>query len=149
MKQLFSILFLLVTTLLISCNPSSSKKPDSAYNYKEENIVLNEKLQQRIGDWAEEGKVCYGLVVLVNPQGVYEDGAVVKARIQRIKSDSVKMKSLETINLAEVEGCSKMGISAGDTWWETEGDLFQTREDAEKYLSGILKKKDSSGKFKI
>jgi hypothetical protein len=150
MKRSVWIPLIIVIVLLSGCNPSSSKKPDKIYQYKEEEkVVLNDKLQERIGDWAEEGMVCYGLAVL-RRQGVgYVDGAVIKARILRIKSDSVKMKSLETVNLAEVEGCTKMGISAGDVWWETEGDLFQTREAAQEYLSGILKKKKKSGKFRI
>ncbi len=148
MKQLFSVITL-AAILLSGCNPSSSKKAGEVYEYEEESAVLNDDLQQRIGSWAEEGIICYGLVVLVNPDGGYEDGAVIQARILRIKSDSIRMKSLETINLAEVEGCTKMGISAGDKWWESEGDLFKTREEAEKYLSGILEKKERSGKFTL
>ncbi len=138
MKHLFSILIFSVCTLFISCNSSSKSNPDETYEYIEETVELNDFLKQRIGDWAEEGLICYGVVVLVDSDGTIKDGAPVKSKIVRIKSDSIKMKSLEDINLSEVSGCDKIGISRGENWWETEGDLFKTREEAEAFLLGII-----------
>ena len=70
MKHLFSILIFSVCTLLfISCNSSSKSNPDETYEYIEETVELNDFLKQRIGDWAEEGLICYGVVVLVDSDG--------------------------------------------------------------------------------
>ena len=149
MKHLFSIFTFSVLALFISCNSSQKSDPDEIYEYVEETAELNDFLRQKIGDWAEEGEICYGVVVLVDPKGVALEGMPVKARILRIKSDSIKMKSLENINLREVEGCSQLGISNGEKWWESEGDLFRTREEAEAFLKGIIKEEKGSGKFTI
>ncbi len=64
-----------------------------------------------------------------------------KAKVTTILSDSIKMKALEAVSLAEVKGCTKMGLAKGETWWETEGDLFKTREEALKWLGdrGLLR----------
>ena len=126
-----------VIVLFISCNSSHKPKPDKTYEYVEETAELNDVLKQKIGDWAEKGVICYGIIVLQNSDGIIKNGAPVKSMILRIKSDSIKMKSLEDINLSEVSGCNKLGISRGTTWWETEGDLFKTREEAVVFLSKI------------
>ena len=57
-----------------------------------------------------------------------------KTTIVRIASDSVKVKALEEVNLAKIKGCNKQGVSPGYTWWEKDGDLYQTREEADNYL---------------
>ena len=137
MKHLFSILTFSVLALFISCNSSHKSNPDEIYEYVEETVELNDFLKQKIGDWAEEGVICYGIVVLIDSDGVIKGGAPVKSKILRIKSDSIKMKSLEDINLSEVSGCDKIGISRGDNWWETEGDLYKTREEAMAFFSKI------------
>ena len=137
MKHLFLIITLSVFILFISCNSSHKSNPDEIYEYVEETVELNDFLKQRIGDWAEEGVICYGIIVLQNSDGIIINGASVKSKILIIKSDSIKMKSLEDINLSEVAGCDKLGISRGTTWWETEGDLFKNREEAEAFLSKI------------
>ena len=135
MKHLFSILAISVFIFFISCNSNPKSNPDEIYEYIEETVELNDSLKQRIGDWAEEGVICYGIIVLLDSDGTIKNGAPVKSIIVRIKSDSIKMKSLEDINLSEVSGCEKLGISRGTTWWETEGDLFKNREEAEEFLS--------------
>ncbi len=135
MKHLFSILAISVFIFFISCNSNPKSNPDEIYEYIEETVELNDSLKQRIGDWAEEGVICYGIIVLLDSDGTIKNGAPVKSMILRIKSDSIKMKSLEDINLSEVSGCEKLGISRGTTWWETEGDLFKNREEAEAFLS--------------
>jgi hypothetical protein len=50
--------------------------------------------------------------------------------VVEIGKNAVKMKSLESVNLAEIEGCSKYLIDKGETWDEKEGDLYHTREEA-------------------
>lgn len=134
MKHLLSILTFSIILILIGCNESNKPTNDETYQYVEETIELNDYLKQKIGDWAEKGVICYGIVALQNTDGTLKYGKPVKSKILRIKTDSIKMKSLEKINLAEKKGCDKIGISYGDTWWESEGDIFKTRDEAEAFL---------------
>lgn len=82
---------------------------------------------------AEKDVECYGIVV-----GYFADGSTlgksVKCRVVAIKPDKIKMKTIESVSLLPGEGCDKMGLSYGDTWWEEEGDIFRTREEAEAYI---------------
>ncbi|MCF8380699.1 MAG: hypothetical protein K9H49_14090 [Bacteroidales bacterium] len=138
MKNVFSLLTIAVFAFLISCNSNNKANSEEIYEYVEESAELNEQLSKRVGDWIEEGLTCYGILAIIDGNGVMQEGQVIKAKVIRIKSDSIKMKSLEDINLREVEGCNKLGISNGETWWETEGDLFKTMEEAEDFLTKAL-----------
>lgn len=143
MKKLNLLFFISIFTLLIACHSKTESGNEVIYEYEEETSELGAELKAKIGDWAEEGAVCYGCVVSVDKNGTPIIGKAVKAKIIRIKSDSIKMKALESVSVAEgeQEGCSKMGLSRGETWWETDGDLFQSKEEAETYLKekGLLK----------
>lgn len=136
--------FLLHTTAVILLVAlSCTRKPDDAgvvYEYVEKKAELSAELQEQIGSWAEEGTSCYGILALIDGEGVMQEGAVIHAKIIRFRGDSVKMKSLENIKLREVEGCDQMGIKKGETWWETEGDIYQTEEEAAEKLTAALEK---------
>ncbi|MCA1740882.1 MAG: hypothetical protein LC630_00105 [Bacteroidales bacterium] len=97
-------------------------------------VSLNSELQAKLGSWLKKDVECYGIVV-----GYFSDGSTlgksVKCRVVAIKSDKIKMKTIESVSLLPGEGCDKMGLAYGDTWWEEEGDIFKTREEAESYLS--------------
>lgn len=134
MKHLFSILIFLAISVFVGCNSSNKPNAGETYQYVEETAELSDALKQKIGDWAKEGVICYGIVALQDTDGSLVFGKPVKAKIMRIKPDSLKMKSLGNVNLSENEGCDKIGISYGDKWWETEGDIFKTKEEAEDYL---------------
>lgn len=138
MKQFLSLIAIALMLVLFSC--SGKKKDTVKYEYEERVAQLSPELQERLGDWAEEGAVCYGILVLLDGEGTIQEGAAIKAKIIRIKNDSIKMKSLVDLKLREVEGCDKMGISRGETWWETEGDIFLTEEEAGEYLEEVLVK---------
>lgn len=126
------------TVLLTVVSCSGKKNSDVVYDYKEKQYELSDELKAKIGDWAEEGMDCYGILALVDKKGVIQEGSVIKARILRFNGDSVKMRSLETRNLREVEGCDQMGISRGDTWWETAGDIYRSEEEAQAQLAEAL-----------
>jgi hypothetical protein len=134
MKNHPILLMILCIFMVSSCN--SKKKSDEIknYAYKQETSVFNSELQSRLGDWVEEGTVCWGLVVSINREGIVIKGLPVKAKVISLQKDSIKMKALEMVSLTEIKGCTKMGLSKGETWWETEGDLFKTKEEAESYL---------------
>jgi len=131
MKKLAIIFILLTPIILFSCN-SSSKKSDevASYTYKEEKVEMSNELKAKIPEWVEEGKICYGIVVQINENKEPVKGKPIKAKVVQIKENSVTMKALETISLVETQGCSKMGITKGQTWDENEGDLFLTLEEA-------------------
>lgn len=88
----------------------------------------------RFGSWVQKGTECYGLVI-TNQQNNRTIGKSVKCKVIAISPGKVKLKALEDVSLAPSKGCNKLGMSYGETWWETEGDIFQTREEAEKYLA--------------
>ncbi|MFZ5940371.1 MAG: hypothetical protein ACOYXB_07335 [Bacteroidota bacterium] len=136
MKNLkFAFLFFALLTVL-SCGNSKKDGNKVIYEYNEEVAQLSPEVKARIGDWVEQGVICYGVVVSVDADRNPIIGKPVKAKVLLIKSDGIKMKALESVSVAEGEksGCSKMGISQGETWVETEGDLFKTREEAENFL---------------
>jgi hypothetical protein len=90
-------------------------------------------VNKKIADWVQKGVECYGIVI-VNFADGRTVGKAVKCKVMAIKPDQVKMKTIESVNLMESEGCNKLGLAYGDTWWETEGDLYKTKEEAETYL---------------
>ena len=138
MNKIAKLIAFAALILTISC--SGKKEPDVIYEYTEKQTELSAELQEKIGDWAREGMDCYGILALVDKEGVIQEGSVIKARILRFNGDSVKMRSLESRKLREVEGCDKMGISRGETWWETAGDIYQTQEEAQAQLDDVLAK---------
>jgi hypothetical protein len=148
-------LFLLaaVSFLIGSCGTNPKPKSDKPEQFTETEAAaqLNESLQKRIGSWAKEGAECYGLVLLIRKNKIVEHGKSAKTVIIRIKSDSLKVKVLEDISLAKTKECNKLGVSVGDTWWEKEGDLFQTRQEADNFLKskGWEYKDKRKGRFKI
>jgi len=146
------ILFALLIAFITGCNNSPKPKPVTQEPVlEEEDGKLNAVLQQKIGSWAKEGAECYGLVVLTNSKKVVQSGKSVKAVIVRIKSDSLKMKVLEDVSLGQKKDCNLLGVTVGYTFWESDGDLFQTREEADNFLKskGWEYKEKKTRKFKI
>lgn len=148
-------LTLLAFIFFIICSCGTKPKPKTGNQEQvpeaETEEKLNETMQKRIGSWAKEGAECYGLVMLVRKNKSVEHGKSVKTVIIRIKSDSLKVKVLEDVTLAKTKECNKLGMSVGDTWWETDGDLFLTREEADNFLKakGWEYKDKKKGRFKI
>jgi len=142
MKKLNLALLLLAVILLSACKNKKIDGNEVIYEYNEETTELSPEIKEKLGDWVEQGVVCYGVVVSVDADRNPIAGKPVKAKVLMIKSDGIKMKALESVNIGEGEksGCSKLGISQGETWVETEGDLFKTKEEAEAFLKerGLL-----------
>jgi len=134
MKKTVFISLLICASVILSCNSKKRSDEIKNYTYQEKTPTLNENLKGKLGDWVSEGTVCYGLVVIIDGKGKVVKGLPVKAKVISLKTDSIKMKALERVNLAEVKGCTKMGLAKGETWWETEGDLFKTEAEALAYL---------------
>jgi len=152
MRSYKVILFAILISIFTGCN--NSPKPKQVTQepvIEEEDGKLNDVLQQKIGSWAKEGVECYGLVVLTNSKKVVQAGKSVKSVIVRIKSDSLKMKVLEDVSLGQKKDCALLGVTVGYTFWESDGDLFQTREEADNFLKskGWEYKEKKTRKFKI
>ncbi len=116
------------------CGPRDKSKVLEKYKYEAGGAQLNDVLQKKVGSWIQEGMTCYGVVILTDENGLPKKLKEIKAKVISIQKDMIKVKSLEDITLAPVKGCSKMGMKSGETWEETEGDLFQTKEEAIKFI---------------
>lgn len=134
MKKWISAVILLFAVCITACNSKGGGENEASYEYQAPSNELNAELKAKIGDWAKTGVECYGVIVALDGNGIPQYGLPVKAKIVRIKPDKIKMKAMESINIGPKEGCSKMGMSYGETWWEEEGDLFRTKEEAENFL---------------
>lgn len=133
--SLFSLLIVLF--LATSCTNTGRDQKVTASESPaaiKSDAKLNPDLEAKLGSWLKKDVECYGIIV-----GYFADGSTlgksVKCRVVAIKPDKIKMKTIESVSLLPGEGCDKMGLAYGDTWWEEEGDIFRTREEAEKYIS--------------
>jgi len=120
--------------LFFGCSNKKRAAEVAGYSYTEKSIPAPGSKVKIPGDWVKEGAVCYGLIVAVDKEGKQLSGKPVKAEVVKITDSEIKMKALESVSLAEVKGCTKMGLAKGDGWSEQEGDLFQTKEEAIEFL---------------
>ena len=116
------------------CGSRDKSKILQNYKYEADGTNLNDALQKKVGEWIKEGMTCYGIVILNDENGLPLKLVELQAKVVSIQKDKIKMKSLEDLPLAPVEGCSKIGLKKGETWDETDGDLFQTREEAIQFI---------------
>lgn len=133
-------LLVLILLALFSCNKKNKSEDLSSYAYSSE-IKLNSILDAKVGSWIKEGLDCYGILVMYDDNENIVNAKTIKAKTLVITETSIKMKALESITLAPKAGCTKLGLDKGDTWWENEGDLFQTKEEANIYLKTLLDEK--------
>lgn len=135
-KSILSLAALIVLIIITSCGNGQQtdtvRASDTSHEISQD-VKLNSELQAKLGSWLEKDTECYGIVV-----GYFSDGSTlgkaVKCRVVGIKSDKIKMKTIESVSLLPGEGCDKMGLAYGDTWWEEDGDIFRTREEANAFL---------------
>ncbi|MFY9152025.1 MAG: hypothetical protein WAO52_08425 [Prolixibacteraceae bacterium] len=131
MKQITAFFLSLIFIWGIAgCGSNDKSKQIEKYKYDESANKLNDLLKKKVGSWIQEGMECYGLIIMTDKDGQLQALKEIKAMVLIIQSDKIKMKALEDASLAPKAGCTKMGITKGETWWEEEGDLFKTREEA-------------------
>lgn len=128
---------IIFTTLIVltGCNSKNKSDEIANYEYSDDSAQLVVDWQNEIGEWLDNGVECYGLVVAVNARDVRQRGKPVKAKVLRISKNGIKMRALESINIAPSKDCPSLGIEEGEIWLEKEGELFQTKEDAVAYLN--------------
>jgi hypothetical protein len=136
MRNFVRLFLIMVILSFSSCAERNSDQKVTASKSTETSLsgdVLNSGSNPGTGAWVKKGTECYGIVI-----GTFADGRTlgkaVKCRVIAIKPDKVRMKTIESVSLLEGQVCDKMGLAYGDTWWEEEGDIFKTREEAEAYL---------------
>jgi len=134
--SIYSLAILISLIIITSCGNTPKENTVRASETPQEisrDVKLNSELEAKFGSWLKKDTECFGIVV-----GYFADGSTlgkaVKCRVVGIKPDKVKMKTIESVSLLPGEGCDKMGLAYGDTWWEEEGDIFRTREEADAYL---------------
>jgi len=135
MKQLMSIILVVVFAgSILSCGSGNKSKQIKEYKYTEGKAAITGDLQKKVGTWIKEGMTCYGIIILTDKDGLPKKVESIEAKVISIQPDKIKMKAMEDLLLAPVEGCNKTGMKKGETWDELEGDLFQTRAEAIKYI---------------
>jgi hypothetical protein len=134
MRKLTSILLAaIVAGSLLSCGSGKKSQQIKDYKYTEEKVVVSGVLKKKVGDWIKEGMTCYGIVMLLE-KGTPRKAKEIEAKVISIQPGKIKMKALEDLILSPASGCSKVGLKKGETWEEKEGDLFQTRDEAIKFI---------------
>ncbi len=129
-------LILILLTILFFAGCHSGKKSDEVARYAyDEKSGVNHEWNKKIGEWLTVDAVCYGLVVNVDKEGNPKFGKSVKAKVVELTKEGVKMKALETVRLVEAKGNNVIGITKGQIWLETDGELFLTKEKADAYLN--------------
>jgi hypothetical protein len=135
MKLLISIIAGVILLLnMAGCGQSNKSKILEQYIFDESKSGSNEMFKNKLDTWVKEGVTCYGIVIVYNESGLPIRIKEVNAKVISIQSDKIKMKSLEDIVMAPIKGCTKFSITKGEDWDEKEGDLFQTKEEAIKFI---------------
>ncbi|HCY40068.1 MAG TPA: hypothetical protein DHV48_01720 [Prolixibacteraceae bacterium] len=135
MKQLILIIAGIILLLYMpGCGQSDKSKILEQYKYDESKSGSDGIITKKIGSWVKEGITCYGIVIVDDKNGIPLRIKVVHAKVISIDPDKIIMRSLENIDMSPVDGCDKFTLKKGDDWNETEGDLFQTKEDAIKFV---------------
>ncbi|HYQ58918.1 MAG TPA: hypothetical protein VEP89_16365 [Draconibacterium sp.] len=130
MKILSSILVLLISICFFSCNSSKRTEEVASYAYVEQPKVMSDELKANLPDWVQDGKVCYGLIIQINTEKVPVSARPIKAKVVQVNENAIKMKALESIKMKKKKSCSGFMVSKGETWDETAGQLYLTREEA-------------------
>lgn len=141
MKRITMVIAVAAMIIAAGCSrtdkQSGQSQQDQISTSQETPVVLNAQLNSKIGSWAVKGKECYGIVMTTLKNGKVLAKSV-KCKIMVMQPDQLKMKAIESVSLMGSAGCDRMGLKYGETWWEKDGDLFLTREEADAF---ILKQK--------
>lgn len=137
-RFLLSTLLAITIVFISSCSGDQKgkqvQKSEGSKSAKTE-VVLNEKLQKKVGSWISKGAECYGLVITTPTAEGVSMGKSVKCKVIDMKPDMIRLKTLESVSLMESKGCDRIGLSYGEAWWEEDGDIFKTREEADAFLA--------------
>lgn len=101
------------------------------YFVLEEVTSLPDSVKNKFPDWVEPGVKCFGIVSLIDSLGEFDTfGFAVPCQVMSYHVNGVRCKVIRNVYPYESYGCQVIGIRKGETWMETDGDLFQTEKDA-------------------
>lgn len=143
-------IIIILLSLTTACNQKNKRQEIATYTYATK-VQLSDTLEQRVGHWIKEGQECYGLVISSFSDQRIALAKPVQAKVITITATAIKMKALETVNVGvseKAKACGKLQIDKGQTWWEEDGDLFATKEEAQAYANK-LNNKARTHKFTI
>lgn len=145
MKQT-CLIFLIIHLSLGGC---ANKRKDSelAHYTSSHDMSYRGKTEHGIGKWVKEGGECYGIVTVVNNNGAVVAGSPIKVKTIIILPNEIKLKALESIDFGKHSECDQMKVDQGDTWWEDDGELFQTKQEVFTYLEQKFNLKKSNNKL--
>ena len=129
---LFNVLLLFVP---FGCVHRDKSAILAQYKYDANTDTLSVNLKRKIEPWLKEGAECYCLVMvcdklLETPLRVKE----VHVKVVKIHDSGIQMKALEDVIINRVTECTKVTFSKGESWNEEFGEIFKTREEAQKYI---------------
>lgn len=135
MKQLIlNIAGVLLLLNIWGCGQSDQSKILAQYKYDESKSVSNKIITKKIGAWIKVGIICYGIVIVHDESGLPIRIKEVNSKVLSIQPNKIRMKSLEDIVMTPIKGCTKFSITKGEDWDEKDGDLFQSKEEAIKFI---------------
>lgn len=129
------VFFLLSILVFASCGEGKVSKNSGSdlQFYIDRNAGRkNMKNQDKFLEWVEVGAEGYGIVIIVSnsPEEKVTVGVPVKCRIVDEKRNGFKCLTLEDVEFYGGLGCDKLGLKKGEMWLESEGDLYQTKQEA-------------------
>ena len=128
------VIYVVLLLVAFGCGNNSKREFKTNKIDKPQEKVNNKlPLAASIGPWVKEGVECYGLVVFTVDQKSYSRAVAVRCRIVDVRSTKIQCRSLENIISTTKDICNH-GIKTGETWWEKEPDLWQTKAEAEEFI---------------
>lgn len=125
-------IFLLLT--IFGCGQQDKTKVLEQYNFDESVPVSTELTGKKLEPWVQEGVTCFGILVVLDQNKKPTRIREFMAKIVRLDSTRIKMRSLENVTYKSVKCHIVYGIRKGEFWDEKEGEVFKTREEAISYI---------------
>ena len=148
--KLSNITFFTLFALCIiftSCKKQANEPTiiDETLFYINPNQDLNPEIKSKFPDWIKKDLECYSFVKIPNDK-MNTTAYPIKCKILGILRGGVKCRVLENTNYFNELKCDKYDVKVGAVWYETEGELYLTREatiNKIKELGYFLMQKDT------
>jgi hypothetical protein len=88
----------------------------------------------KFDSWVKEGIRCYGIIMVCDLAGKPLRVKEVSVQVVSIQPEGIKMKALEDVIVNRTIECKKVSFKKGESWDEEYGEIFETREEAIKYI---------------
>jgi len=125
--------FLLLINLA-GCRQSDKSKVIEQYKYDDDTNALTVLHKTKLDSWVKEGIKCYGIIMVCDLAGKPIRIKEVTVQVVSIQPEGIKMKALEDVIINRTIECTKVSFKKGESWDEEYGEIFETREEAIKYI---------------